>query len=301
MTDEGRRFGYQFTIFRSGVTPGIQNDSSLFSSSSYYTVHIGISDLQNNKFYSFERNTRGMKGLAESAPGENRIYVENNELTFDFSNDATSPKLFITSSNKEFTLNFSLIPEKPVVLHGNNGLSSKSDKPGNASYYYSYTRLKTEGELKHGNESHKLKGNSWMDREWSTSALDKDQKGWDWFALQIDDGTDLMYFRLRDSQSKTLYQKGTLVKKDGSFKDLSNNDLKITLVSSVKIRGVEYPSSWKIDLVTQGTSYQVSTSMKDQTHQFRIKYYEGAVDVLKLSGTGDIKGKGYVELTGYNE
>ncbi|MBK7866832.1 MAG: carotenoid 1,2-hydratase [Ignavibacteriales bacterium] len=300
-TKEGRRFRYQFTIFRNGILPGTDNDSVIFSQKSLYSIHIGISDIQNQKFYSFERFARGLDGLAGSNETEKRIYIEGNEILFDFSNDAMLPTLQVSSSTSEFQISFKLIPEKKIVLHGDKGLSKKSNKPGNASYYYSYTRLTTTGELTIKGEKFDLTGNSWMDREWSTSALESDQKGWDWFALQMEDGTELMYFRLRDSTGATNFQKGTLIRKDGSYELFSGDDFKITPIMNSKIDGITYPFEWEIELKPLNFLYVVSVAMKNQVHPSQLRYYEGAIDVVRKNGKDISTGVGYVELTGYRE
>ncbi len=75
------------------------------------------------------------------------------------------------------------------MLQGDQGFSRKGSEPGNASYYYSLTRLEAAGTVEAGGRSVAVQGLSWMDHEFSTSALGKDQVGWDWFSLQLDDGS----------------------------------------------------------------------------------------------------------------
>lgn len=300
-TPEGRRFGYQFTIFRNGLLRGTDSDSVVFSQKSLYSIHIGISDIQNQKFYSFERYARGLDGLAGSDETGKRIYIEGNEIRFDFSNGALLPTIQVGSSSSEFQISFRLYPQKNIVLHGEKGLSKKSNKPGNASFYYSYTRLKTTGELILKGEKFKLTGSSWMDREWSTSALETDQKGWDWFSMQMDDGTEMMYFRLRDSTGATNFQKGTFIQKDGSYRSFTGDEFNITTIVNSGIDGVVYPLEWEIELKPLNLIFGVSVAMKNQVHPFKLRYYEGAVNVIKKIGGEITKGTGYVELTGYGD
>ena len=300
-TQEGRRFGYQFTIFRNGILPGSESDSVVISQNSLYSIHIGISDIQNQKFYSYERYARALDGLAGSDETAKRIYIEGNEILFDFSNGAELPGFQVNSSTDDFKISFNLVPEKKMVLHGDKGLSKKSNKPGNASYYYSFTKLNTGGELTLQGEKFKLNGSSWMDREWSTSALESDQKGWDWFALQMEDGTELMYFRLRDSTGSTNFQKGTLIQMDGSYDVFTGNDFKITPLKNAEIDGIKYPVEWEIKIIPLNFVFGVSVAMKNQVHYFRLRYYEGAINAFKKSGNEISKGVGYVELTGYGD
>jgi predicted secreted hydrolase len=300
-TQEGRRFGYQFTIFRNGILPGSESDSVVISQNSLYSIHIGISDIQNQKFYSYERYARALDGLAGSDETAKRIYIEGNEILFDFSNGAELPGFQVNSSTDDFKISFNLVPEKKMVLHGDKGLSKKSNKPGNASYYYSFTKLNTGGELTLQGEKFKFNGSSWMDREWSTSALESDQKGWDWFALQMEDGTELMYFRLRDSTGSTNFQKGTLIQMDGSYDVFTGNDFKITPLQNAEIDGIKYPVEWEIKIIPLNFVFGVSVAMKNQVHPFRLRYYEGAINAFRKSGNEISKGVGYVELTGYGD
>ncbi len=299
-TREGRRFGYQVTIFRNGIYPVVTEDTTGFSASAVYSAHIGVSDISSGKFYSFESFARGANGLAGSKIDSSTVFAGSVVLKYDFSRDPAMPVMKISAKKKGLELELELLPSKPAVLQGNKGLSAKSNKPGNASYYYSYTRLATKAVFRTGGEKNELKGDSWMDREWSTSALDEDQKGWDWFALQLDDNTELMYFRLRDAKGNTNFQKGSLVYADGSYRVLRDGDLKLSTLDFNTVNSTKYPASWKIEVIPLNTIFGVKTTMKKQEHRFSIRYYEGAIDVEKVSNGSKIAGKGYVELTGYS-
>lgn len=299
-TRDGRRFGYQVTIFRNGIYPVPKEDTTGFSASAVYSAHIGVSDISTGKFYSFESFARGAGGLGGSNIDNSTVFAGSVALKFDFSKDPAMPLMRISAKKKELELELELLPLKPAVLQGNKGLSAKSNKPGNASYYYSYTRLETKAVFKTGGETNELKGHSWMDREWSTSALDEDQKGWDWFALQLDDNTELMYFRLRDAKGNSNFQKGSLVLADGSYTVLRENDLKLSTLEFTTVNGTSYPDSWKIEVIPLNTSFEVKTSMKNQEHRFTVQYYEGAIDAEKVSNGTRTLGRGYVELTGYS-
>lgn len=299
-TGDGRRFGYQVTIFRNGIFPVTKEDTSGFSASAVYSAHIGVSDISTGKFFSFESFARGSNGLGGSNIDSSTVFAGSVSLKFDFTKDPAMPLMKISAKKKDLELELELFPLKPAVLQGNKGLSAKSNKPGNASYYYSYTRLATKAVFGTGGERIELKGHSWMDREWSTSALDEDQKGWDWFALQLNDNTELMYFRLRDATGNTNFQKGSLVFADGSYTVLRENDLKFSTLELTTVHGTRYPNSWKIEVIPVKTSFEVKTAMKNQEHRFTIRYYEGAIDAEKVSNGTRTPGRGYVELTGYS-
>ena len=111
------------------------------------------------------------------------------------------------------------------MLQGDHGLSQKSDQPGNASYYYSLTRMPTRGTIRVGAETSDVSGLSWMDREWSTSALGPNAVGWDWLAVQLSDGRELAYARLRNAAGATIYSDGTLVDQAGGTRRLAPSEV----------------------------------------------------------------------------
>jgi predicted secreted hydrolase len=114
-------------------------------------------------------------------------------------------------------LNLRLTLLRPAVLHGQHGLSQKGEGEGRASYYYSLTRMKTEGELTIDGKREKVRGLTWMDHEFGSNQLREDQVGWDWFSLQLDDQTEIMLYLIRRKDgSPDPYSSGTLVKADGT-------------------------------------------------------------------------------------
>jgi predicted secreted hydrolase len=185
---------------------------------------------------------------------------------------------------------------KDKVLQGNKGLSQKSKEPGNASYYYSYTRLKTEGTVFLKDKSYKVSGLSWMDREWSTSALGKDQVGWDWFSLQFNDDTELMIYQMRnDDGSIDEYSSGAFIDAEGNKTQLIISDFELKALEYwSNAIGNKFPIKWSLDLPKYNMSLIISTKLKNQMHDFSIPYWEGAVKV-----TGTKEGLGYLEMTGY--
>jgi predicted secreted hydrolase len=186
--------------------------------------------------------------------------------------------------------------DKPRVLQGERGLSRKSAAPGNASYYYSYTRLPSVGTLRLGEHSFEVSGASWFDREWSSSALAADQAGWDWFALQLDDGRDLMYYQLRGTDGRPqAFSQGVLVARDGDVEPITFGDVQLEPVRTWQSdEGSRYPVQWTLDIPRHGLRLVVEAAFDDQEMQHSVRYWEGAVVV-----TGSHPGRGYLELSGY--
>jgi predicted secreted hydrolase len=191
---------------------------------------------------------------------------------------------------------------KPAVLQGDGGLSPKGAEPGNASYYYSLTRMPARGTIVAAGERFAVEGLAWMDREWSTSALGRDLAGWDWFALQLDDGRDLMLYRLRRRDgAPDPHSAGSLVDAAGSVRRLGVADAAIEATGqwASPRSGVRYPSGWRVAVA--GLVLDVAPRLVDQELDVGPRYWEGAVAVRGVEGGRPVSGAGYVELVGYGE
>jgi predicted secreted hydrolase len=183
-------------------------------------------------------------------------------------------------------------------------LSQKSPEPGNASYYYSDPRLETEGRVSVGGKQLSVTGTSWMDREWSTSALSNEQSGWDWFALQLSDNTELMFYQLRrkDGQ-RDGNSSGAYIRADNTKLSLKDHDVTIKSVDSWKSphSAITYPSRWRLSVPSQSLELEIVPLIKDQELNVSYRYWEGAVKVTGTKEGRVISGLGYVELSGYKK
>jgi len=290
-----KKFGYQLTFFRRGLDKSTKStDDSGWRTHNIYFAHLALSDMYNRKYYSFEKWSRGMDELAGAVSEPLRVWMDNWSLKIE------SGKFIIKASSNDFSIELQLEALKNIILQGDNGLSKKSSDSGNASYYYSITRLKTSGIIEQGDKSYKVQGASWFDHEWSTSALSSNQEGWDWFSIQLDNNIEIMIYilRLKNGQTDPV-SSGTIVYKDGNVKKLKYSDFKINQLDSWKsnITGIKYPSGWKIDIPGSDISLIVEPQIPEQEFNHSVTYWEGAVTVRSAEG---IKGAGYVELTGYN-
>jgi len=187
-------------------------------------------------------------------------------------------------------------------LQGDRGYSQKGPEPGNASLYYSQTRLESQGIITIGQQTYQVFGLSWLDREISTSALGQGQVGWDWFALQLDDGSELMAYTLRRSDgSIDAFSRGTIIDPDGRTVFLGKEDFRVEPQATWRSphSGGEYPSMWIIEVPERGIRLQVNPLLADQELNLSFRYWEGAVQVSGSNAQGEVSGYGYVELTGY--
>ncbi len=293
--DNGRRFGFELTIFRFALTPEAQESG--WRSNQVYIAHLAVTDADNERFYVAERFSRGALGLAGAQSEPFRVWIDDWRI-----GSAESGRAWrLAAADDEVSIDVTLSPLKAPVLNGVNGLSQKSAEPGNASYYYSITRLETEGTLRIGEESFTVSGLSWMDREWSSSALSADQAGWDWFALQLSDGSDLMFYNIRKTDGRQdRHSAGTWVSGDGQLEYIALEDIEIVVEDRWDSpAGGSYPSRWSLHLPGKGLRVTISPVINDQELFTTVRYWEGAVDVDGELGSRSIKGRGYVELTGY--
>ena len=291
---EGRNFGYQLTFFRRALSPNKAQSKSRWATNQIYFAHFAVSDIAGKDFYPAEKWSRGAIGLAGALSNPFRVWIEN------WSAAAIDEETRLLATTDEAALDLVLKPTKTVVLHGNSGLSQKSAEPGNASYYYSQTRIETKGTLTVNGKKFEVSGFSWFDHEWSTSALGKKQSGWDWFSLQLDDGREIMLYHIRlKNGGFDRFSSGSLIERDGTVRKLDFDDFKIETIDSWTSRdtAIVYPSGWRITIPEFKLDFRVIPLMWNQELALTFVYWEGAV---KISDE-NISGNGYVELTGYTK
>ena len=296
-TPQGRRFGYQLTFFRLALAPHPVERSSRWGSNEVFMAHFAVTDVEGKRFRYAERFSRAALGLAGAGGDPLAVRLED-WSALETSGRPWSMKVSAAEADMAIELNLrSLMPE---ILNGEAGLSRKSGSPGNASYYYSLPRMETSGIIRAGKESFSVQGLSWLDREWSTSALERDQVGWDWFALQLDDGRDIMFYRLRRHDgSADPFSGGTLVAADGTSRHLTRDDVQLEISRwwTSPESGARYPSTWRMRIPSQKIDLEITPRLTDQELLTGFRYWEGAVAVQGLSGTAS--GSGYLEMTGY--
>lgn len=296
--EEGRRFGYELTLFRFSLTPEEPVPLTTgWQTNQVYVGHFAVTDVQDEQFLVAQRYSRGSVGLAGASDSPVRIWLDDWSVTADTNGETWQ----ITASDERFSARLGLTAVKPIVLQGERGLSQKSAEPGNASYYYSIPRLDTMGTLRIDDRQHEVSGQSWLDREWGSSALSRDQRGWDWFALQLSDGSELMFYTIRRNNGEPdEHSAGTFIGVDGLTTPLAYSDVEIDVLDTWNSEGGgTYPAKWRINVPSQSLVVEVSPVLANQELITNVRYWEGAVDVTGRSGEQAIDGRGYVELTGY--
>ncbi len=302
----GRHFGYQLTFFRRALVPPdeqaqLAGRPSVFAFNQVYFAHFALTDSAAGEHVSFERYSRGAAGLAGAQASPYRVFVEDwSAASIAADGDATRVRL--VAAQDGYAIDLTLTNTKPLVFHGDRGLSQKSPNPENASYYYSMTRLATEGRIVTPRGIFSVRGLSWLDREWSTSALDDDTAGWDWFSLQFDDQREIMFFKLRRKETgETNFAKGTYIAADGRAALLRQGDVQLDVLErwTSPHTGATYPVRWRMAIPRYDLEIEIAARIPDQEMRLTQLYWEGAVAFEGRSSDGPARGMGYVEMTGY--
>jgi predicted secreted hydrolase len=298
----GRRFGYQLTFFRRAAQPAAERveRSSDWAAEQIYMAHFTLTDVDGRAFHAFERFERGAAGLA-GARGEPAYGVWLRDWQVEQSGADTYR---LRAAAEGVALDLEMLDRKGLVLQGERGYSQKGPEPGNASLYYSQTRLESRGSLTLAGQAFEVSGLSWLDREISTSALSAGQVGWDWFALQLEDGSELMAYVLRRADGTVdAFSSGTIIHPDGQTTRLSRDDFRIASEGTWRSphSGGVYPAEWTVSVPGQDLELRVKPLLADQELNVSFIYWEGAVEVSGTRAGRPVTGAGYVELTSYAE
>lgn len=298
-TTSGETFGWQLTIFRRGVHFGPPEPAdTLLTPRTVFAAHLALTDLARGDFVHAERRRRAFPGLAWARGERLDAGVEGWTLRQD---DAGVLHARAVDPSTRLALELELVPTKPPVLHGLAGVSTKGSEPGNASAYVSWTRLETRGTLVRDGVSHAVRGTSWFDHEWGSSQLGTGVVGWDWFGLRLEDGRDLMLYRLRRADGTIVPESsGTLVAEDGTTRHLACSEITLEPLGQhlSTLTGASYPARWRLRVPSAGLDVEIDPRVRDCEFDARGStgnvYWEGPVRVH-----GSVAGEGFGEFTGY--
>ena len=303
LADEaGARFGYQLTFFRQGLRFKLPDKANPWDVRDVYLGHLAITDVAKNKFHHADKISRSGPGLAQAAADSLSIRLLN------WSAKMKGPDILLAAREKGLEVSLTLTPRKPLVFHGQNGLSQKGPNPGQASYYTSFTHLETRGLLKGPNQASPVavKGRSWFDQEFGSNQLTAEQTGWDWFSLYLSDGRELMVYFLRlKNGSVEPASSGTLIEPDGKTRYLPLREIELSVLNKWKSprSGGNYPSRWRIRIPSARIDLTLEPYVADQELNTEgstgVVYWEGAVAGQGSSGGRPVSCQGYAELTGY--
>lgn len=320
-SNSGERFGFELTIFRVALTPpaggavsltdagavgvvpggaSAPSGRSAWRTRQVYAAHFAITDVSRGEFRFAQRYSRDALGLAGAQAQPFRVWLDD----WSLGADSTSPASWtLHADGQGYGLTLEAQPLLQPVLNGEQGLSRKSGEVGAASYYYSVPRIAVRGRIVRAGVSSDVQGLAWLDREWGSGSLGVRQQGWDWFALQLQDGSAFMFYVLRNRDgTRDLHSAGTWVDSTGRAHALSTDEVLIDVSDHwVSPRGGRYPSRWRVRIPTVGLDAEVRPVLADQELGTKPRYWEGAVDVSGTREGHATAGRGYVELVGYGE
>jgi len=301
-TRDGREFGYELTWFREGVMPNPPRDGSRFIQRDFKFAHFGVSDVAAGRFDFAQKLSRGAyqeAGFGDGKAGK-LAWIDDWRLTVLPGGDWR-----IEAEDGGRALSLHLVPVKGPVIEGENGVSRKAAGEGHASCYYSYTRMRVEGQLTlPGLGPLAVTGETWFDHEWATNQLASDQAGWDWFSVQLSNSTELMLYRMRLKNGQPDgASSGTFTRGDGTVEYLKADDFKLTPLEwwqSAATPG-NYPIRWRVEIPRLDLKLEVSTPLKNQELALpALTYWEGLIHAAGSVGGAAVTGHGYLELTGYS-
>ena len=300
-TAQGRTFGFQLTFFRHVIRRPDETRRSRWALHTLYFVHFAVTDEEGGTFRFQEKVNRGSLGLAGAETNRYHVWVEDWSVGLDGETHR------LRAGGKEMGLDLALVPSRKPVVHGRKGVSQKAEGEGYASHYYSVSRLTVSGALAWKGRSYPVTGEAWMDHEFGSNQLRDYQVGWDWFGVQLDNGTELMLYLIRHRDSRIdPSSSGTIIRPDGRSEHLPVNAFEIEVRGSWRSdkSGVTYPSGWRLKVPEYEVDLTLTPTLLDQELTTQkstlVNYWEGSVKVTGRVSGKPVRGLGYVELTGYD-
>jgi predicted secreted hydrolase len=294
---DGHRFGFELTFFRQGESRAASSDPWFVDD--LWMAHLALSDVTGQRFYHEERLNRAGPGIAGVDAAESLVWNGNWQAHIGGEDEE------LRGVAAQFGLILKLRSAKPPVVHGQNGVSQKSEGTGRASHYFSLTRLQTSGSIELAGRSYSVEGSSWMDHEFFTSSMATEETGWDWLSVQFDDGSELMLYRLRHRNgSIDPCSSGTYVDPQGRSTFLANRDFSLTPSgdnwTSAQTKAT-YPERWRVSIPKLQVQFEVTTPQRAQelVTTYGPSYWEGTIAVTGTRGSATLHGQGYLEMTGY--
>jgi predicted secreted hydrolase len=295
----GRHYGFELTFFRFALRAAPAWRESAWAARDVWMAHLAVTDALGQRFVAEQRLARDAFGLAGAQSEPFKVWVESWAASGAGSD---TPTIRLSAGGGAVSIELDLQALKPVVAQGDGGMDRKGADPGNASYYYSVPRMAVSGTITLPGIEERVQGLAWIDREWGSTSLPREAAGWDWFGLQLADGRELMFYRLRDAAGgATEFSGGALVAANGARRILDSADVTVRVTQQWQSAesGVIYPGAWHLEVPSEDLAFDVVPYVAAQELNLAVRYWEGAVAVRGEQAGRFIEGSGYVELTGY--
>jgi predicted secreted hydrolase len=287
---QGEQFGVQWTLFRNALRA---NDGGTgWADGNLWLGHIGLTSA--TRQFSAQALGRGGVGQAGVTLEPFAAWIDNNSLTSLTAPGSPNPlaQMRLHGAGEGFSYTLDLHSAHPPVLQGDAGYSQKSAK-GQASYYYSQPFFQASGELLIDGKRYSVSGPAWLDREWSSQPLAADQPGWDWLALHLADGAQLMLYRLRQNDGQH-YLTANWIDADGSNHLLPAEALQLAPQAQTDVNGHKVPTTWRLQVPSRQLDIVIAALNPKAWMAVSTGYWEGPVHF-----SGSQEGVGYLEMTGY--
>lgn len=299
LSPENDAFGFQLTFFRFAIAASARPSASAWNTRQAMLGHFALTDVNQRRFHAAQRLDRPALGIAGMQDTPARVWIRD----WQAHHVATLPEVWeLEARGPGYGLKLALTTTKAWVEQGQGGYSRKGPGRSNASRYYSGTRLAAAGEVTVEGTPMRVAGLAWLDREWGTSALAPGTRGWDWFGLQLDDGSDLMVYLLRQEDgSPSEFSAGSHVSGTGSVVALAAPDLAMEVLETWTSPHSKrhYPARWRLRIESLGLDLRIMPRVADQEWEGLVRYWEGCVRVEGTRAGKKLQGLGYAELTGY--
>jgi predicted secreted hydrolase len=299
---QGRHFGYQLTFFRVGLDRARAASRSAWAPHTVLFAHLALTDEDRRRFRFAEAIQRPALGMAGADTTREQVWVD--DWSAEASPDGGTHRL--RASTAAFAIDLELAAVGAPVLEGDRGVSRKSARPGNASYYYSFPRMSTRGGLRVERDSLPVTGGTWMDHEFGTTQLDSTEVGWDWFGIRLNGGEALMLYVLRTRAGGIdPASSGTWATSEGRTVTVTRDQFQVQALGRWKSphSGAVYPHGWRVLIPSLDVDVTVTPTVDDQELSTRttggVVYWEGSVRVKGSRAGHPVTGDGYTELTGY--
>lgn len=297
--ETGRRFGFQLAFFRLRLRPVAKERDSAWGTNQIFRAHFALTDVDQGRLYAEERFSRIALGLSGMAASPVRVWLE------DWSLEATDVRsgagLRLHTGSGEPGLELELRGVKSPVLQGAADLF-ESGPSGGAFHFYLFSRLSVNGTLRLGGGLRKVKGEAWLDRAWGAVPISQGQIALDRFALQLEDGQDLLCLRLRRRDgSGTPIPSCLLIGADGSAKAFRRREIRLDPTADWRstLDGPRYPLRWRLALPGEGLELEIEPLLEGQELDFAIRSWSGTVEVRGRLRGAPASGRGHMELSGY--
>jgi predicted secreted hydrolase len=287
--EQGQRFGFQLTFFRQAQKIGSTVQQ-------LHLAHAALSSTSTQQFLHEEKLQRAGWAAAASETG---LDVRQDQWQLAQVDEKHLRLAFTVRGEAAVELELSI--DQPLVVFGKDSVSKKGASPQAASHYLTFPKLGARGSVKLGAKAQPVTGTAWMDHEFSSSQLEPGQVGWDWAAIQLNDGREIMAYRMRRADGSTdPFSTLALIGADGQLQHFPADQFQWQALSSWQSprNQATYPQHVKLQFGTETLELRPILADQEQGGSITgLPYWEGACDVLD-AGSKPV-GRAFLELAGY--